>query len=196
MSSDATAPFRDFDAVVIGASAGGVHALQVLLSSLDASLPVPVLIVLHVPRDRPSRLASLLDGLCALPVTEAIDKQPLRPGTVTVAPPDYHLLVEDHDTLALSMDEEVLFSRPAIDPLFESAAAVFGQRLLGLLLTGASSDGTHGVARIRAAGGTVWIQCPEEAAAPLMPASALAGPGADAVLTLSSMCDALKRVLP
>jgi two-component system, chemotaxis family, protein-glutamate methylesterase/glutaminase len=186
---------RRFDALVIGASAGGVHALQALLSGLDARWKLPILIVLHVPRDRPSRLAPLLDELCVLPVAEAVDKQPLQAATVTVAPPDYHLLVETRDCLALSRDADVLFSRPAIDPLFESAAAVFGERLLALLLTGASSDGTDGVAAVRAVGGTVWIQDPKEAASPLMPASALAGPGADAVLTLSAIGDALKDIV-
>jgi two-component system chemotaxis response regulator CheB len=80
-------------------------------------------------------------------VREAEDKQPLQPGTVTFAPPDYHLLVEDASSVALSVDAPVLFSRPAIDPLFESAAAVFGAQVLALLLTGASSDGSEGVAR-------------------------------------------------
>jgi len=195
MSADALSSLRRYDALVIGASAGGVHALQALLSALDARWRLPVLIVLHVPRDRPSRLAPLLDEQCVLPVGEAVDKQPLQAATVTVAPPDYHLMVETRDSLALSRDADVLFSRPAIDPLFESAAAVFGPRLLGILLTGASSDGTDGVAAIRAAGGTVWVQDPEEAVAPLMPASALAGPGADAVLTLRAMGDALKDLV-
>jgi two-component system chemotaxis response regulator CheB len=195
MSIGATPSPRRFDALVIGASAGGVHALQALLSSLDGRWKPPILIVLHVPRDRPSRLAPLLDELCALPVVEAVDKQPLQPATVTVAPPDYHLLVETRDSLALSRDADVLFSRPAIDPLFESAAAVFGERLLAILLTGASSDGTDGVAAVRAVGGTVWVQDPEEAVSPLMPASALAGPGADAVLTLSGIRDALKDLV-
>ncbi|KFA22798.1 chemotaxis protein CheB, partial [Xanthomonas vasicola pv. musacearum NCPPB 4384] len=120
------------------------------------------------------------------------DKQPLLAGTVTVAPPDYHLLVETRDSLALSMDAPVLFSRPAIDPLFESAADVFGERLLAILLTGASADGSAGVAAVRAVGGTAWIQRPDDAAASLMPASALAHAGADAVLTLQAICTRLE----
>ena len=129
-----------FDLVVIGASAGGVSALQALLSAL----------------------------------------------------PDYHLLVEDRDTLALSVDPPVLFSRPAIDPLFESAADVFGGGVLAILLTGASSDGSDGVAAVRQAGGEAWIQCPEEAYSSMMPASALAHAGADAVLPLTSICTRMK----
>ncbi|MCC8536087.1 chemotaxis protein CheB [Xanthomonas axonopodis pv. poinsettiicola] len=185
-----------FDAMVIGASAGGVTALQALLSSLPASLPMPVLVVLHLPRDRASHVAELMDARCALPVREAEDKQPLLAGTVTIAPPDYHLLVESRTTLALSMDAPVLFSRPAIDPLFESAADVFAERLLAILLTGASSDGSAGVAAVRAAGGTAWIQRPDDAASPLMPASALAHAGADAVLTLQAICSELETFRP
>jgi two-component system chemotaxis response regulator CheB len=179
--------------LVIGASAGGVAALQAVLGALPAALPAPVLAVLHLPRDRTSRIAEVLAPYCALPVREAEDKQPLQPGTVTFAPPDYHLLVEDAGSLALSVDAPVLFSRPAIDPLFESAA-VFGAQVLALLLTGASSDGSEGVAAVRAAGGRAWLQCPEEAEASMMPASALQHAGADAVLPLELMCRRLKEL--
>ncbi|MBK0027288.1 chemotaxis protein CheB [Stenotrophomonas sp. S48] len=180
--------------VVVGASAGGVAALQQLLGALPASLPVPVLVVLHLPRDRSSRIAEVLAPYCVVALREAEDKQPLQPGTVTFAPPDYHLLVEDTQAVALSMDEPVLFSRPAIDPLFESAAAVFGEGVLAVLLTGASSDGSEGVAAVRSAGGRAWLQCPEEAEASMMPASALQHAGADAVLSLETLCCRLKEV--
>jgi len=178
--------------LVIGASAGGVTALQRVLTALPATLGCPVLVVLHLPRDRPSRIAELLDPTSALTVREAEDKQPLERGTVTFAPPDYHLLVEDATSIALSMDAPVLFSRPAIDPLFESAAAVFGEDVLAILLTGASSDGSEGVAAVRDAGGQAWLQCPEDAEASMMPASALQRAGADAVLTLEEICRCLK----
>lgn len=181
---------RDVDAVVIGASAGGVAALQAILPALPADFPVPVAVVLHLPRDRPSTIHELLARQCALPVCEAIDKQPFGRGIV-LAPPDYHLLIEPDRHLALSVDEPVLFSRPAIDPLFESAAAVFGARLLAILLTGASNDGSAGIAAVRRAGGTAWIQQPSEARMPTMPAAALAHAGADAVLTIQEISDHL-----
>ena len=196
MSPVPPTPAGSFDAIAIGASAGGVAALRQVLRSLPADLPVPVLIVLHLPRDRPSSVAELLDGDCALPVREAQDKQPLLPGTVVFAPPDYHLLVEDRGALALSVDPPVLFSRPAIDPLFESASETFGERLLALLLTGASSDGSEGIAAVRRRGGTAWVQQPADAASPLMPASALAHAGADAVLTLEAICRRLAEFHP
>lgn len=184
----------DFKLLVVGASAGGVNALQTLLAALPADLPLPVLVVLHLPRDRPSRIVDLLDVRCPLPVREAEDKQPLLRGTVTFAPPDYHLLVEDAATLALSVDAPVLYSRPAIDPLFESAAEVFGAGVLAILLTGASNDGSVGVAAVRQAGGHAWIQSPDDAFSPIMPAAALAHAGADAVLPLSSICTRIKSL--
>ena len=192
---DAAVEQPEFEVIVVGASAGGVSALQQLLAALPADLPMPVLVVLHLPRDRPSRIADLLDLRCPLPVREAEDKQPLRAGTVTFAPPDYHLLVEDRDTLALSVDAPVLFSRPAIDPLFESAADVFGSGVLAILLTGASADGSEGVAAVRHAGGQAWIQSPDDAYSSLMPASALAYAGADAVLPLTSLCLRMKGLI-
>ncbi|MGF6491919.1 two-component system chemotaxis response regulator CheB [Luteibacter sp. 621] len=183
-------------AVVIGASAGGVQALRDVLGCFPARFPAPVLVVQHIPRDRPSGLPALFDGSCALPVAEAEDKEPLCPGVVLFAPPDYHLLVEDRATLSLSRDEPVLYSRPAIDPLFESAAEVFGEGLLAILLTGASSDGSAGVAAVRREGGTVWIQDPAEAVAPVMPASAIAHAGADAIVTLRDLCRRLGSFTP
>ncbi|MDT3500566.1 chemotaxis protein CheB [Stenotrophomonas maltophilia] len=182
------------EVMVVGASAGGVAALQAIVQALPAGLSVPVLVVLHVPRDRTSRIVEVLAPHCAVPVREAEDKQPIERGTVTFAPPDYHLLVEDRSSVALSIDPPVLYSRPAIDPLFESAAAVFGPRVLALLLTGASSDGSEGVAAVREAGGRAWLQCPEEAEASMMPASALQHAGADAVLPLELMCRRLKEL--
>src|SRR5262245_44268634 len=108
-------------AVVVGASAGGVEALSVVLPDLPKGFPRAVLIVLHLPPDKPSIIADLFGGKCALDVREAADKEPVLPGTIYFAPPDYHLLVERGPALALSKDEPVNFSRPSIDVLFESA---------------------------------------------------------------------------
>lgn len=188
MSRAAVPCFPEVDAVVIGASAGGVEALQRLLAVLPGSFEPAILIVLHRPADASDNLAPLLAQRCALPLQEALDKQPISAGSVFLAPANYHLLVEPERTLALSVDAPVVFSRPAIDPLFESAAGVFGRRLLALLLTGASSDGSAGIAAVRRHGGTAWVQDPAEAFAPTMPASALAGAGADEVLGMEALC--------
>ena len=176
-----------FDAVVVGASDGGVEALGMLLCELPAGYAVPVLVVLHLPPQRPSQLASLFASRCRVPVQEAQDKEPIRPGTVYFAPPDYHLLVEPDLTLALSVDPPVHYSRPAIDVLFESAAAAYGQRLLAIVLTGASIDGAQGVAAVRRAGGTTWVQDPTTAAHRTMPAAALLAAGAEAACTLEEI---------
>lgn len=177
--------------LVVGASAGGVSALRRVVGALPVTFAAPVLVVLHLPRDRPSTISTLLGHVSACPVVEARDKMALAPGCVYVAPPDYHLLLEDRSSIALSVDEPVLFSRPSIDVLFESAAHVFGAGVLAVLLTGASSDGSAGVAAVRAAGGRVWIQDPADAEVPFMPSSALAHAGADAVLSLDAMVEQL-----
>ncbi len=174
-----------FELVVIGASAGGVNALLSIVQALPADFPVAMLVVMHVSPERPSSLAPLLGERCALPVAEALDKQPIEAGTVTLAPPNYHVLVEPDRCISLSLDEPVMFSRPAIDPTFESAAIAYGARLLAVLLTGASRDGTAGAASVRAHGGTLWIEDPETAHASTMPESALRAAGADAVVPLA-----------
>src|SRR5690606_37388239 len=144
---------RPVSAVVIGPSAGGVEALLTLLPALPATVRVPVLVVLHVPPTRPTLVAGLLTDRCDLPVREAEDKMPIEPGTVYLAPADYRLLGEPGPVVALSTDEPVHFSRPSIDVLFETAADVFGAGLLGIILTGASSDGADGLDAVRRAGG-------------------------------------------
>ncbi len=174
-----------FDLVAIGASAGGVNALLSILRELPADFAPAVLVVLHVSAERPSPVARLLGEHCPLPVAEAFDKQPIEPGTITLAPPDYHMLVERERRIALSLDEPVMFSRPAIDPTFESAAIAYRERLLAVLLTGASRDGTAGAAAVRAHGGALWIEDPASAHAATMPESALRSSGADEILPLT-----------
>lgn len=164
------------DAIAIGGSAGGVSALATLLPALSASYRGAVFIVVHLPRERRSLLASILAPWCALPVCEADDKVPVEPGTVYVAPADYHMLIDvldDGPQLALSADEPVHYSRPAIDVFFEAAADVYGSRLLGIILTGASEDGAAGLAAVARAGGRAAVQDPDTAEVPVMPAAAL-----------------------
>ncbi|MBB4613410.1 chemotaxis protein CheB [Novosphingobium taihuense] len=161
-------------AVAIGASAGAVQALLHILPSLPAALPVPVMIVVHVPADRDNTLVPLLDTRCQLAVKEAEDKEPAMPGTVYFAPSDYHLLVEKDGSLALSGDEPVNYSRPAIDVLLESAAEAFGSGLVGIVLTGANHDGAAGLRAVAAGGGIAIVQDPASAMSATMPAAALA----------------------
>jgi len=165
---------RRVDAIVVGASAGAVEALGLLLPALPAELDVPVIVVVHLPANRPSLLADLFAPKCALDVREAEDKAEVRPRTIWFAPPGYHLLLERERTFALSVDEPVNFSRPSIDVLFESAAEVYRARLLAMVLTGANQDGSQGAAAVHRAGGLVAVQDPDTAQAPTMPALCIA----------------------
>lgn len=161
------------DAVVIGASAGAVEALGVLLPALPESLAIPVVVVVHLPPSRPSLMAELFAPRCKLRVREAEDKQDVEAGTIWFAPPNYHLLIEQERSFALSVDEPVNFSRPSIDVLFESASEVYRERLLALVLTGANHDGARGAELVRRGGGLLGVQDPSTATAPTMPALSL-----------------------
>jgi two-component system chemotaxis response regulator CheB len=181
-------------AIVIGASAGGVEALSVLLPALPADLRAPLFIVVHLPRERPSLLAEIFTRKCALKIREAEDKMRVEPGTVYFAPSDYHLLLDEGPQLALSIDELVHFSRPSIDVLFESAADIYAERLMGIILTGANDDGTAGLAAIHRAGGVTIVQEPESAQVPLMALSALKRTPADFVLPLAEIAVLLQAL--
>lgn len=162
-----------YEAVVIGTSAGAVEALSTLLPSLPADFPLPVMIVMHLPADKKSVMPELMREKCKVKVCEAEDKEPLEAGTVYFAPPDYHLLVERDRSLSLSVEDPVLFSRPSIDVLFESASDVYADKLIGIVLTGANTDGAKGLKTLTQAGGMAIVQNPAHAQAPHMPEAAL-----------------------
>ncbi len=186
---------RQIDAVVIGASAGGVEGLSVLLPTLPATLQAPVFIVMHLPREQRSLLAEIFAPKCALRVSEAEDKTPVAPGCVYFAPPDYHLLLDEGPSMALSVDEPVHFSRPSIDVLFESASDLYRQQLLGIILTGASRDGADGLAAVRRAGGITVVQQPDGSYESHMAVAALKLGPVDYVLPLDGIAR-LFRSLP
>jgi two-component system chemotaxis response regulator CheB len=162
------------DAVVIGASAGGVEALGVLLPALPATTTLPFVIVLHMPPREPSAVVGVFSTRCAIAVREASDKEDVAGGVVWFAPPDYHLMIESARTFALSIEAPVNYSRPSIDVLFESAARVYGRSLLAIVLTGASADGAEGAAAVCEAGGVLVVQDPATAEMPFMPSSTMA----------------------
>ncbi|MFL6578025.1 MAG: chemotaxis protein CheB, partial [Povalibacter sp.] len=150
---------------------------------------------LHLPPRSPDGLPELLKRDCALPVKQAEDKEPLAPGTVYLAPPGYHLLLESHRAFALSIDAPVHFSRPSIDVLFESAADAYGRDLLAILLSGASSDGAAGLQEVHIAGGVTAVQAPDSAEAATMPAAALALFQPDFTWTPDELTRELPRML-
>jgi two-component system chemotaxis response regulator CheB len=171
---------------VVGTSWGGLSALRELVGSLRVDLSIPMVLVQHRHPESNQLLASLLQDRTALPVCEVEDKHPMEPGTIYVAPADYHLLIET-TRFVLSVDEPIRYSRPSIDLTFSSAADAFGPRTIGAVLTGANSDGAQGLRRIAARGGLALVQEPVTAESPAMPTAALkAVPGAR-VLTIASI---------
>ncbi|MBP6118732.1 MAG: chemotaxis protein CheB [Giesbergeria sp.] len=188
-------PTRTFEAIVMGGSAGAIDALLTILPALPATLRASVIVALHVQRDRPSLLTQVFGPRCALPVHEAQDNEPLEPGTIVFAPPDYHLLLDTGPRLSLSLDAPLHFSRPAIDFLFESAADLLGQRLIGILLSGANADGAQGLAAIDQAQGLCIVQTPDSASSPTMPRAALSLiPQVPHVLSPAAIAETLNRL--
>ena len=172
--------------VVVGASFGGFDALKIVLGALPATFPVPVVIVQHQGPGAGHELAHLLQRYTQLRVGEANDKDTPLPGWAYLAPAGYHLLV-DEDGLALSVDAPVLYARPSIDVLFESAADVYGPAAIGVVMTGTSRDGAIGLARIKARGGTTIVQDPATALRRTMPDAALASTQVDWTLPLEEI---------
>ncbi|PWW00107.1 two-component system chemotaxis response regulator CheB [Hoeflea marina] len=160
-------------AVIIGASAGALEALSSILPALPAGYPFPIFVIVHLPPKKRSVLAEIFNEKCRLRAIEAEDKEPVEPGVIYFAPPNYHLLLEGRSSIALSNEEEVLFSRPSIDVAFESAAEAWGDRLTGIVLTGANHDGARGLQAIENSGGTAIVQDPSTAFARTMPDAAI-----------------------
>ena len=175
------------EAVVIGASAGGVHALLALLSGLPTNFFLPIIAVLHLPKERSSRLAEVFQQRLAMSVREAADKQAIAPSTLYFAGSGYHLSIEVDRTFSLSCEDPVNYSRPSIDVLMESAADAYGASLAGVLLTGANVDGAAGLARIKQRGGMTVVQDPAEAQVATMPEAAIRKMKPNLILTLDGI---------
>jgi len=184
---------QNFTAVVMGASAGGLTALPAVLSPLDEDFGVPIVIVQHLSADSDDFLVRHLRKYCSLEVFEAEDKMKPEKGCVYIAPPNYHLLMEEEGTFALTVSPPVNFSRPSIDVLFETAADAWREGLIGVVLTGANADGTAGSRRIKERGGMVIVQESKSAEAETMPKSA--SKYADRVLPLDQIGIYLNNLL-
>ncbi|MDP1567889.1 MAG: chemotaxis protein CheB [Polaromonas sp.] len=175
------------EAVVVGASAGGVFALLTLLSGLPKGFALPIVAVLHLPKERDSRLADVFQQRLGMRVHEAADKEAIAPSTLYFAGSGYHLSIEMDRTFSLSCEEPVNYSRPSIDVLMESAADAYGPNLAGVLLTGANFDGAAGLARIKQRGGLTAVQDPAEAQVPTMPQAAIRRLKPNLILTLDGI---------
>ncbi|GGM88733.1 putative chemotaxis protein-glutamate methylesterase [Dyadobacter beijingensis] len=173
--------------MLIGGSAGSLEVLFKLLPLLRTDLPFPLALILHRRSSGDSSLSDLLGSKTLNPTHEVEDKEPIVPGTIYLAPADYHLLIEHDRTFSLDYSEKVHFSRPSIDVTFESAAEVYGRGLVGILLSGANEDGTEGLAAIKNAGGTAVVQDPDTAQMPFMPHYAMTHLRTDHVLNTIQM---------
>jgi two-component system, chemotaxis family, protein-glutamate methylesterase/glutaminase len=164
---------KKYDAIAIGVSAGGLQALTRLFEKLPIDYPIPVVVVQHRAKDQKYLLEEVLQQKCRITIKQADEKEKMHGGFVYIAPPDYHLLIEDDRTFSLSSDEYVSYSRPSINVLFESAAEVYKNKLIGIILTGANDDGARGIFTIRKYGGLTIAQNPNEALYPYMPQAAI-----------------------
>ena len=184
---------RGVELIVIGVSAGGLHAVGTILRRLPADFPVPIVVVQHRAKES-TALASVLQESTRLRVCEVEDKMPIEPGRVYIAPPDYHVLIEDGH-LALSIDAPVTYSRPSIDVLFDSAADQFGDRVIGVVLTGANHDGAAGLRHIVQRGGKALVQSPESAEMSVMPRAAIAAVPQAVVAPLKELAGRLTELI-
>ncbi|NVZ22513.1 chemotaxis protein CheB [Pseudomonas costantinii] len=196
MSDAAASPICGIEAIVVGASAGGVEALLSIFGNLPQGFGLPIIAVLHLPDERRSQLAEVFARRLRVPVKEARDKESVEAGTVYFAGPGYHLSVEHDRSLSLSQEDRVYHSRPAIDYLFASAADAYGKGLLAILLTGANQDGAQGLAHVKQLGGTTVVQDPKEARIAVMPLAALALHTPDHILTLGHIGSMLASLEP
>jgi two-component system, chemotaxis family, protein-glutamate methylesterase/glutaminase len=187
MKTQEYARSRDYQAVVIGTSAGGIKALQTIFKSLPKDFDLPIIIVQHMHPDSDDYMINILNRECALNIKQADEKEPLRPGTVYFAPPNYHLLVESDRTLSLTVNERVCYARPSIDVLFETASDVYSDKLIGIILTGGNFDGSHGLKKIKESGGLTIVQDPKTAEAASMPQEAIASTKVDHILSLNEI---------
>jgi two-component system chemotaxis response regulator CheB len=181
-----------YSIVVVGTSFGGLKALTTLARGLPRDFPLPVVVVQHRSKDADDTLSTLLGGECRLRVQDAEDKNPVLPGCVYLAPPDYHLLIDDGEfTLSCACEAPVFYSRPSIDALFVSAAECYGAGVIGVVLTGANSDGSFGLRRIKDSGGYAIVQDPNSAEGPAMPRAAIKEVAVDKVLSIEQVAPAL-----
>jgi two-component system chemotaxis response regulator CheB len=185
-----------YQAIVVGVSLGGDAALHILLSTLPANFPLPIIIVRHLSKTSDNiYFVEKFKEYCRLDVREAEEKELIEKGCVYVAPASYHLLIEEDRTFSLSVDELVNYSRPSIDVLFESAAEVYSSGLIGIILTGANSDGASGLKSVKEKGGLAIVQEPDTAVGRDMPESAIKACRVDHILPLHEMPELLLKIV-
>lgn len=183
-----------YKVIVIGVSTGGTNALKTILSVLPSEFALSIIIVIHRHKDTNGCLERLLNNECKMYVKQADEKEEVKAGTVYVAPPNYHLLIEDDCTFSMSVEGTVNYARPSVDVFFESAAYVYGQSLVGIILTGANRDGSQGLKKIKERGGLAIVQTPETSEVEDMPRAAIAAAKPDYILPIENIGSFLKKL--
>ncbi len=183
-----------YEIIVAGVSSGGPQALSVLLPFLPEKYSLPVVVVQHLDSQSENYWIKAMQPKCKLSISEAEEKETIEPGHVYIAPANYHLLVESDRSFSLSADARVNYARPSIDVLFESAARVFKSRTVGLILTGANSDGARGLKKIKESGGLAIVQDPATAFSPSMPKAAIEATRVDHIQTLEQIAKTLQQL--
>jgi two-component system chemotaxis response regulator CheB len=178
-----------YEAVVIGVSAGGLMALSGILKGLPGDYPLPLIVIQHRSKDERTLLEEILQTKCAISIKQADEKERIEGGKVYFAPPDYHLLVERDHSFSLTCDEPVNFSRPSIDLLFETASEVYKDKLVGVILTGANHDGAAGIRAVKERGGLTIAQDPATSLFPDMPQAAIDTGSVQQILTAPAIKD-------
>jgi len=186
---------RNFKVVIIGGSAGSLEVLFQVLPALKTDLSLAIILVLHRKNATESTLVDLFRMKSSLPVKEAEEKDPVAPGNIYLAPADYHLLFEKDETFSLDFSERVNYSRPSIDSSFESAADVFGKRLVGILLSGGNADGVEGLKAIKINGGYTIVQNPDSAEVPYMPQKAIMQAAIDEVINPGAIAGRINAMM-
>ena len=183
-----------YEAIVIGASSGGMSALKFIFSALPADFNTPIIIVQHISPRSDNQWIEFLNDKSNLNLKEADEKEKIENENVYIAPANYHLMIEKEKTFSLTIDERINYARPSIDVLFESAAEAYKNKLIGVVLTGSNNDGTNGIKRIKEFGGLAIVQNPETAESSYMPASAIAAIKPDYILSLEEIIELLIKL--
>ncbi len=183
-----------YEAIAIGASAGGLNAFKAILPLLKEAFPLPILIVQHISPQSDNYMTVHLDKLCKIRVKEAEEKEKIKPGYAYFSPPNFHMLIEEDRSISFSVENKVNYARPSIDVMFETAAYAYTNRLIGIILTGANNDGATGLKRIQDLGGLTIAQDPEDAEVQTMPASALKIMKPDKILKLNQIAGYLNNL--
>ena len=185
---------NQYEVVVIGVSTGGTNTLRRVFTALSPDYALPIVVVQHLHPLQDNATIVKFHENCRIPIKEAEDKERIKSDQVYIAPPNYHLMIEDNYTFTLSVDGKVNFTRPSIDVLFESAVDVYAEHIIGIILSGANNDGAQGLQLIKNKGGLTIVQDPETAVAPAMPLAALATTNVDLILSPDDIGKLLVKV--